>query len=254
MLLVRLSFYSSSTAHLRVGEKISNIVYTVTRRPATNRSSMLNPWILKTTSQRCACLWVGILCFLVHFLLCLLLGRHSMCIRWIVMSISNPVFLKKEPETQGSWATTCLVLQSLWEMAQDFRHRLPVDKDPTLCLLPRVKNAAFLATNFFFLWTKASWWTHPCTAQLGSQLCVRVYTMCPLIHACVGGVAGKLIKGIAVLFRFVTVINFKLHLLIVGRPYTSGNLSLGTFLGAWSFCSLLGNSTHLFMLTGILKG
>lgn len=137
-------------------------------------------------------------------------------------------------------------------MAQELRHRLPVDRDPTCGHLPRVKNAAFLATNLFFLWTEASWWTLPCAAQLGSQMCVPV-CMCPPIHACVWGVVGRLIKDRAVLFCFVTAIFFKLHFLIVGRPYASENLLLGTFLGAWSFCSLLDNSTQLFMLTGMLR-
>ena len=83
---------------------------------------------------------------------------------------------------------------------------------------------------------------------------MRVHAcVCLLIHACVWGVVGRLIKDIAVLFCFVTAIFFKLHLLIVGRPYSSGNLLLGTFVEAWSFCSLLDNSIHLFMLTGILR-
>lgn len=61
--------------------------------------------------------------------------------------------------------------------------------------------------------------------------------------ACLGW-GRKILKDIAVFS--------KLHFLIVRRVYISGNLLLGTFLGALSFCTRLDNSTHLFMLIGVL--
>lgn len=71
-------------------------------------------------------------------------------------------------------------------------------------------------------------------------MCVRV----PLhMLACLGW-GRKILKDIAVFS--------KLHFLIVRRVYISGNLLLGTFLGALSFCTRLDNSTHLFMLIGVL--
>ena len=71
-------------------------------------------------------------------------------------------------------------------------------------------------------------------------MCVRV----PLNTLACLGWGRKIIKDIAVFS--------KLHFLIVRRVYISGNLLLGTFPGALSFCPHLVNSTHLFMLIGIL--
>lgn len=67
-------------------------------------------------------------------------------------------------------------------------------------------------------------------------MCVHV----PLhMLACLGW-GRKILKDIAVFS--------KLHFLIVRRVYISGNL----LLGGLPFCTHLDNSTHLFMLIGIL--
>lgn len=210
-------------------------------KPAENTES-LNPH--SNLFQTCPCLWVGAVVFSLFTTesparsLTPWKTFHVYSLNWDEHLYLH--LLKKEADTPRSWAA-CLGLQGPWEMEQELRNRLPMATDPTLRLLPRAKGVASPATKFFFLWTKAGWLKLPlhCSAWKSKE-CAHV-CLCPLVHVCVGG----FIKDIAVFS--------KLHLLIVRRFYISGNLSLGTFLWAWSFCPHLDNCTHPFTLTGILN-